>query len=76
MKMRNRNIPVLLRYWHLYNTAPEYMATGFAGYLLFMKAVKAEENIYYGKRSDEFYVINDEKAAYFFDLWKSDLPGE
>ena len=74
MKMRNRNIPVLLRYWHLYNTAPEYMATGFAGYLLFMKAVKAEENIYYGKRSDEFYVINDEKAAYFFDLWKSDLP--
>ena len=73
MKMRNRNIPVLLRYWHLYNTAPEYMATGFAGYLLFMKAVKAEENIYYGKRSDEFYVINDEKAAYFFDLWKSDL---
>jgi len=74
MKMRNRNIPVLLRYRQLYNIAPEFMATGFAGYLLFMKAVKAEENIYYGKRSDEFYVINDEKAAYFFNLWKSDLP--
>jgi tagaturonate reductase len=74
MKMRNRNMPVLLHYRQLYNTAPEYMATGFAGYMLFMKAVKLEENIYYGKRGDEFYVINDDQAGYFYNLWKSDLP--
>ena len=74
MKMKNRNMPVLLRYNQQYNTAPEYMATGFAGYLLFMKAVKHENNIYYGKRGQEFYVINDEKAEYFYNVWKSDLP--
>ena len=71
MKMRNRNMPVLLRYHHLFNTSPEYMATGFAGYLLFMKGVKKEGNIYYGRRGDEYYIINDDQASYFFGLWNS-----
>lgn len=73
MKMRNRNMPVILRYQQLYNEAPKYMATGFAGYLLFMKAVKKENNIYYGKRGDEYYAINDDQAAYFYHLWNGDL---
>lgn len=71
MKMKNRNMPVLLRYQQLFNTSPEYMATGFAGYLLFMKGVKKEGNIYYGKRVNEYYSINDDQAPYFFDLWNS-----
>ena len=71
MKMRNRNMPVLLRYLHLFNTTPKYMATGFAGYLLFMKVVKKEGNNYYGRRGDEYYVINDDQAPYFLDLWNS-----
>ncbi|HUQ66922.1 MAG TPA: tagaturonate reductase [Flavitalea sp.] len=71
MKMRNRNMPVILRYQQLYNTSPEYMATGFAGYLLFMKAVKKEENIYYGKRGNEYYAINDDQAAWFYNTWNS-----
>lgn len=73
MKMKNRNMPVILRYQKLYDQAPRYMATGFAGYLLFMKAVKKENNIYYGKRGDEYYPINDDQAAYFYHLWNGDL---
>ena len=73
MKMRSRNLPVILRYQQLYNTSPEYMATGFAGYLLFMKAVKKEDNVYYGKRGDEYYAINDDQAGYFYHLWNGDL---
>lgn len=71
MKMKNRNMPVLLRYQQLFNASPEYMATGFAGYLLFMKGVKKEGDIYYGSRGEEYYVINDDQAPYFFNLWNS-----
>ena len=73
MKMKNRNVPVILRYHQLYNKSPKYMATGFAGYLLFMKAVKKEDGIYYGRRGDEYYVVNDDQAAYFYHLWNGDL---
>lgn len=70
MKMRNRNMPVLLRYQHLFDKAPEFMATGFAGYLLFMKAVKKEGSVYYGKRGNEDYVISDDRAGYYYQLWQ------
>ena len=73
MKMRNRNMPVILRYQQLYNKSPNYMATGFAGYLLFMKAVKKDGNVYFGKRGNEYYAINDDQAAYFYHLWNGDL---
>jgi tagaturonate reductase len=73
MKMKNRNMPVILRYQQLYNKSPKYMATGFAAYLLFMKAVKKEGNVYYGKRGDEYYPINDDQAGYFYHLWNGDL---
>jgi tagaturonate reductase len=73
MKMRNRNMPVILRYQQLHSGTPKYMATGFAGYLLFMKAVKKEDGVYYGKRGDQYYPINDDQAAYFYHLWNGDL---
>lgn len=77
MKMKNRNVPVLLRYQQLHKDAPEYMATGFAGYLLFMKPAKQEETHFYGKRDNEYYPINDEQAAYFSEVWRTaGSPGE
>lgn len=69
MKMKNRNVPVLLKYKELYSASPEYMATGFAGYLLFMKAVKQEGDKFFGDRNGSLYPINDDKAAYFFEIW-------
>ena len=74
MKMRNRNIPVLLRYQELFGSAPKWMSTGFAGFLLFMKAVKKEGRSYYGMRNNEYYEINDDQAGYFYDLWNRELP--
>ncbi len=36
-----------------------------------MKAVKEEGGKYYGEFNGESYVIQDDKAAYFFEKWKT-----
>ncbi len=54
MKMKMRVVPVLLRYYQLFNKPPEKIAFGFAAYLLFEKSVKTE----------------DGQAAYFQELWQ------
>jgi tagaturonate reductase len=77
MKMRNRNVPVIERYHHEFNKAPVFMATGFAGYLLFMKGVQKEGAAVYGVRNNEPYLINDEHASYFYDVWnRSATPAD
>ncbi len=70
-KVQNRIIPVLLEYYKRYNTVPKYMSLGFAAYLLFMKAVKKDDDKYYGESNSEFYLINDEQAGYFYELCKT-----
>lgn len=70
MKMRARNVPLITRYFEKYNRVPECMALGFAAYLLFMKGQQHQEK-YYGKTNGEIYLINDERAAYFSELWNS-----
>ena len=70
-KLKMRVVQVLQRYNELYNTFPESMATGFAAWLLFMKAVKKENNIYYGELAGQFYPIKDEMAEYFFNHWQN-----
>ena len=69
-KMKMRNIPVLIRYYELYDTTPKNFAFGFAAYLLFMKAIKKEGEKYYGECNAVYYLINDEHAAYFYEVWK------
>lgn len=69
-KMKMRVIPVLQRYFSIYETVPQYMAKGFAAYILFMKAVKSNGNIYEGEFNGKAYPINDDKAAYFYELWQ------
>lgn len=70
-KMAMRNIPLLLRHYELSSEVPQYFATGFAAYLLFMKAVKKDGETYFGERSGELYEIKDDAAAYFYDVWQS-----
>jgi len=65
-----RNIPILIRYYELYDTTPKNFAFGFAAYLLFMKAIKKEGEKYYGECNAVYYLINDEHAAYFYEVWK------
>jgi tagaturonate reductase len=56
-KMKMRDVPVLLRHYELHDHPPERFALGFAAYLLFMKPGQS-------------HTINDDKAAYYDDLWK------
>ncbi|MGG9964640.1 tagaturonate reductase [Ferruginibacter sp. SUN106] len=70
-KLEMRIAQVLLRYAELYKSVPENMALGFAAYLVFMKAVKLENDIYYGNFNGADYPIKDPKAGYFFEQWKN-----
>ena len=59
-KMRMRNIPVLLVHYSHADTPPPLFALGFAAYLLFMRG--------------DAHPVNDDKASYFFQLWKDHTP--
>ena len=67
-KMKMRNIPLFQRHYELLDTVPIRMATGFAGMLQYMKAVKKENGKYFGERNGELYEIKDESAEYFYQL--------
>ncbi len=69
-KMAMRNIPTLLHFYKTQKTVPSHFALGFAAYLLFMKAVKLENGVYYGHSKGSDYAIQDDKANYFYDLWQ------
>ncbi len=70
-KIKQRCVPLLIQYYKISSASPQHMALGFAAYLLFMKAVFFEDNMYYGERFGERYLIQDEKAGYWFQLWKN-----
>lgn len=73
-KMRMRNIPLLLRHYELNDIAPVHMATGFAGFLLFMKAMKKEGGKYFAERNGTPYEIQDDSAGYFYNAWINNTP--
>ena len=56
--MKLRNIPILVRYYELYDVAPKNFAFGFAAYILFMKAVKKESEKYYGERNSVSIILS------------------
>jgi tagaturonate reductase len=75
-KMKARAIPLLLNYYQKFSLVPENFSTSFAAYLLFMKAEKTDGHQYFGLFNGKEYLINDEKAAWYFNLWKKyDVPG-
>jgi tagaturonate reductase len=74
-KMKMRNVPTLLSHYQKSGQVPPSFALGFAGYLLFMKAVKEEGNQYYGEYAGQNYLIRDDQAGYFYKQWQT-LPVE
>lgn len=70
-KLEMRIAQVLLRYAELYKAVPENMALGFAAYLVFMKVVKLENDVYYGNFNGADYPVKDPKAGYFYEQWKN-----
>ena len=70
-KLKMRVVQVLHRYNELYSAVPEKISIGFAAWLIFMKAVKKEGNVYFGELNGQAYPIKDEMAEYFFNHWKN-----
>jgi tagaturonate reductase len=70
-KFKMRVIPVLQQYYKLYNKVPLSIAKGFAAYLLFMRSVKQNGATYIGEFNGVEYPIGDDKAGFYFELWKS-----
>ena len=73
-KMTMRNIPLLQRHYEITDTVPAHMAAGFAGFLLYMKAIKKDNGKYFGNRNEKLYEIKDDAAEYFFQLWENNTP--
>jgi tagaturonate reductase len=69
-KIKMRNVPVLLKHYEQHGTVPPLIAVGFAAYLVFMKCQPAENGKYAGERNGTAYILQDEQAAYYYQLWK------
>jgi len=69
-KLAMRVLPVLNRYFELFKKPPELISMGFAAYILFMRPVKKDGEKYYGMLNNQYYLINDDRAADFFGIWE------
>lgn len=70
-KMKLRNVPLLVNYYSKHDHVPSLIAFGFAAYFKFMSAEKEDHGQYFGKADDEWYVIEDERAAVFYTMRKN-----
>jgi len=68
-KLRLRVVPALLHYYQRLGAVPQHMALGFAAYLLFMRGVCHDGQRWYGEAQGQEYLIQDEQAGYFADVW-------
>jgi tagaturonate reductase len=71
-KMKQRNIPLLLKYYQKYSHVPEFMALGFAAFLLFMRSHKNVKQNFVGTSEGIQYVVHDDHAQYFAERWAND----
>ena len=67
-------MPLLQRHYEMNDTPPVHMATGFAGFLLYMKVTRKEGNKYFGERNGVEYEIKDDSAEYFYNNWMNNTP--
>ena len=69
-KMAMRNVPLITSYYHRFNNVPVRMALGFAAHLLFMKCRQEEDGKWHGKVNGQSYIVNDDNAAYYAEVWQ------
>jgi tagaturonate reductase len=69
-KMKMRNVPLITNYFAIKNEVPACMTLGFAAFLLYMKVTTKDDDKYYGTLQNENYLITDDAAAYFYEVWK------
>ena len=75
-KMRARNIPLILRQRDLApSRAPERMALGFAGFLVFIRS-SAQGGGYLGHSRGRAWPVEDERTAWFARVWQDSGTSE
>jgi tagaturonate reductase len=75
-KMRMRNVPTIKNYYEQFGKVPEYMALGFAAFLLFMKAEKNNDGQFVGNVNNKNYLITDDNISSITEKWHhSDTAG-
>lgn len=74
MKMKIRILPLLSRYYEVFQKVPHHMAFGFAAYMRFMHISHESGGQYFGQFHQIEYVINDDHAAFFYK--NAQLPDE
>jgi len=75
-KMKTRNVPLIAEHYRRGLSLPNYMAMGFAAYILFMKCEPGESGQYYGEHNGVIYPVQDVQAEYFHQQWQSDSLNE
>jgi tagaturonate reductase len=68
-KMKLRNVQTITKYYERFGTTPEYMAIGFAAFLLFLKGEKDPDGKFFGSANNKNYPINDDNASIFAEKW-------
>ena len=69
--MKMRCVPVLINHYKENDIPPPLFSLGFAAYLYFMKAVSQKDKAFYGEFDGQPYLIEDEKASKFYNLWNN-----
>ena len=75
-KMKMRNVPLILEFHNRLGEVPRHMALGFAAHLLFMRCEAVSEGKYQGRSAARSYPVNDERAAYYAEVWSGSEPGK
>lgn len=70
-KMKMRTVPLLVQHYEKSSQTPEFMALGFAGYILFMKCHANTTGGYSGIFNRKEYLIQDDRAAFFEKKWNT-----
>ncbi|WP_461451572.1 tagaturonate reductase [Mucilaginibacter sp.] len=69
-KLKMRVLPLLLNYYKLKNTVPQYMALGFAAFIRFMKIEVNADGNYTGSVKNKNYMVTDSNAAVLSKAWE------
>jgi tagaturonate reductase len=69
-KIITRVLPLLKQYYSLYNQVPEYIAKGFAAYLVLMSKVVKKDDGYYVQHNGVSYPFKDDKAEQVTEQYK------
>jgi tagaturonate reductase len=70
-KMQSRVMPSFFDYYQIFQTIPDFITFGFAVYMYYMKSVRKDGNQYYGLSNGSYYLIQDPRAAYFYQKWQN-----